>query len=110
MQRAALVDGDVNLVRSAVIRLKKLEDDVAADAAINAINNAVSEVELSDSSTMLDYLKERISNDKILRSLEIPDSKKKDILARALRLDNFPSLTQIKKGLSTNMNKILFLH
>ena len=100
MQKAAAVDGNVNFVRSAVLRLKKLEDDVAAGAAINAIDNALSKQELPDSSTVLDYLKDRISKSGPLVELEIPEEKKKDILARALRLDNFPSLTQIKKGLS----------
>ena len=100
MQKAAAVDGNVNFVRSAVLRLKKLEDDVAANATINAIDNALSKQELPDSSTVLDYLKDRISKSGPLVKLEIPEEKKKDILARALRLDNFPSLTQIKKGLS----------
>ena len=100
MQKTIAVDSDVRFVRSAILKLKKLEDDVAANAAINAIDKAISQEEISDTATVLDYLKQRISRSAPLAELEIPEEKKKDILARALKLENAPTLTQIKKGLS----------
>ena len=100
LQKAAAASGDVKIVRSALITLKKLEDDTAAGVAINAIDNALSQESMSDTSTVLDYLKERIKNSAPFAQLEVPEEKKMGILSRALKLENAPSLTQIKKGLS----------
>jgi len=100
MQQAAASGGDVKFVRSAVIKLKSLEDDTAAKAAVNAIDAALSDIELPDTSTILDYLKKRIIGSESLAGLDVPQEKKEDIMSRALKLDGAPDLRQIKKGLN----------
>ena len=92
--------GDVRFVRSAVVKLKALEDDVAANQAADSINNAISEAGLDDKATVLDYLKARIIRSENIAGLDIPENKKEDILSRLLKLEGAPDLKQIKKGLN----------
>ena len=87
---------DFNLARNALIKLQKLEDDTALSSAISQINRELSKEGLNDSSTVLDYMKKRLTNG---IDSELPPNLKDGIVKYLLGLPGNIGLKALKKGL-----------
>jgi hypothetical protein len=93
----ALHGHDFSLVRQAIIQLEKLEDDKALNTAKAQIDRAISEENLSDSSTVQDYVFSRLMNG---IDTELSEKFKEEIVKYILELPGNIGLRELKKGLS----------
>ena len=95
--QSRLGEEDFALARSAIIQLQKLEDDTFLKQAYGRIDRAVSEVKLSDSDTVGQYVYNRLYNG---LDTEIPKEIRKNILSYILKLPDNIGLRELKKKLT----------
>ena len=98
-----LTSEDFNFVRTAIINLEGLESGEFLEETKRKIDAAISQENLSNDSTVLDYLISRIRNSQPIENLPVPDKIKDGIVSRALKLDGAPDLRQIKQGVSKDL-------
>jgi len=106
MQQAAEGE-EFTIVRVATKKLQALSDDKAANKAKLEINNAISAVGLSGNNTVEDYLVKRLNNILKDQASELPDEKRSGIVARLMRLEKFPNLTMLKKGMTQEQKDLI---
>ena len=88
---------DFNLAREAILNLKKLEDDQVLAKATSRIDSAIAAENLSDSSTVQDYVYSRLLNG---IDAELPENLKNEIVNYLLKTPKNIGLRALKKGLS----------
>ena len=91
---------EFEIARKATLKLKALSDDKSATDTKTAINNAVASIGLQSNAAVEDYLKKRLTLTLDDQVKELPEEKRAGMVARILRLEGFPNLTKIKKGLT----------
>ena len=106
MQQAAKGE-QFKIARKATQNLQALTDDKAAKRAKLEINNAISAVGLSGNNTVEDYLVKRLNNILKDQADELPEEKIPDLVSRLLRLEGFPNLNVIKKGLTNEQKQLV---
>jgi len=86
-----------SIARKAIIQLQKLEDEEALIKTISRINKEISDHQLNDESTMIDYMFSRLSNG---MDTDLPNNLKDEIVKYLLKLPGNIGLRALKKGLS----------
>lgn len=87
---------DFKLARQALIQLQKLEDDEILKSAISGINREISNENLNDNSSILDYMTKRLLNG---IDSDLNENLKKEIVDYILGLPGNIGLRALKKGL-----------
>jgi len=95
--QARLGEEDFALARSAIVQLQRLEDDIFLKQAYGRLDKAISEVGLSDSDTVGQYVYNRLYNG---LDVEIATEIKKNILSYILKLPDNIGLRELKKKLT----------
>ena len=90
-------DSKFKLARKAIIQLQKLEDEKDLELAISRINQEMRNNNLSENSTMTDYMYSRLYNG---METDLPGSLKDEIVKYLLKLPGNIGLRAIKKGLT----------
>ncbi len=91
----ALAGEDFQLARTAVAQLNKLDNDHDLNIALSRIQKSG----LTGDMTINDLLTDRVSQVVNEKFSILPEEKRQAIVARVLKLEGYPSLTAIKKGL-----------
>ncbi len=91
----ALAGEDFQLARTAVAQLNKLDNDHDLNIALSRIQKSG----LTGDMTINDLLTDRVSQVVNERFSILAEEKRQAIVARVLKLEGYPSLTAIKKGL-----------
>jgi hypothetical protein len=91
----ALAGEDFQLARTAVAQLNKLDNDHDLNIALSRIQKSG----LTGDMTINDLLTDRVSQVVNERFSVLAEEKRQAIVARVLKLEGYPSLTVIKKGL-----------
>ena len=91
-----IAEHEFDFVRSAVVQLGKISDGGITDEAERSIDSAISAVGLNDSSTVQEYVLERV---KLILDADIPADKLEQLISRIVT--GKPHLNVIKKGLNS---------
>lgn len=81
-----------------IVRMRDLSNGNTYQNAVTAIDSAMADAGVSDSSTMGDYLTTLLQED--LAALDLPPKVNKMVIARCLGLEGAPTVVDIKKNLS----------
>ncbi len=81
-----------------IVRMRDLSNGNTYQNAVTAIDSAMADAGVSDSSTMGDYLTTLLQED--LAALDLPPKINKMVIARCLGLEGAPTVVDIKKNLS----------
>jgi len=95
------------IVRNATLKLQALSSDKAATEAKQKITDAIRQMNLSEDASVGEYLSARLKAMIKSQTTELDDEKVAQIVARLLKLEGAPNLTQIKKGLSSEQKEIV---
>jgi len=99
MQASAAKSGDSSFVRSAIVKLRAMSDDTAANRAINRISSAIKVAGLQPDDTVASYLEARVRRHPAIAELNLPKDKIEALTLRTLGSKEAPNLRLIKKGL-----------
>ena len=98
MEKALENKSDFSIARRASLALERLEDDEALNKAVEDIDIAIADVGLSRSSTIGEYLQNRLNNG--IATEFLPAERKAALIDRILRSEGYSHLNVIKKGLN----------